>query len=185
MRSNFPHCTHCLIDVGSTIDPAISVQIKKHNEARPRHPLVSVGKGMIPRQSTRQHGSLFDRVRVEILISKAGSWSVKRRVCEIASTHRLEGAAGNTRHLFGEKPELSKAEISGHSARRLMISRSRSSSIRARATKSASRRTRAISASSDSMMSWFKLSPRTRATVSASAARSSGNLTVVCLDTMS
>jgi hypothetical protein len=56
----------------------------------------------------------------------------------------------------------------------------RSSSSRARLVNFLSARTRSISAVSDSTINAFTLVPRTRATASASSARSSGSRTVVC-----
>lgn len=76
---------------------------------------------------------------------------------------------------------LREAQVSRHWARRSSNSWSRSISRLARAVKSASALTRLISARSESTTSWFTLEPRTRATASASCAKSSGSRTVVCL----
>lgn len=73
----------------------------------------------------------------------------------------------DTRHLFREPEVLGQADVAGHRASRSSSSLSRSRSVRARAVKSLSARTRSISAARDSTMRAFTLVPRTRATASA------------------
>lgn len=121
--------------------------------------------------------------RVEVLVAEAGGGSVEGAVGEIKAGGSRKGSGINTGDLLGEPEVLNEVEVAGHFARRSSSSLSRSRRRLARWVKSSSARTRSISADSESTISWFTLVPLTRATASASSARSSGNRTVVCFAT--
>jgi hypothetical protein len=160
---------------GSQDPPLRSTNNSRHAHAAR---LLPSGSGWF---NARRHGRLVVQVGVEVLVSKTGLWRVQCRICQLDAA-RLDQCRGvETGDLLGQLEELGEVEVPSHSARRSMIAWSRSRSRRARLMKSASDRTRSISVDNESMINWFTLVPCTRATVSASLARSSGSRTVVCL----
>src|SRR5713101_4602499 len=101
---------------------------------------------MVPGETAGEHGSLVEEVGVELLVVEARGRRVERRVSKVDSGCLDEDRGLSAGDLLSELEVLSKADVSGHRARRSSSSLSRWMSSRARLVNALSARTRSISA---------------------------------------
>ena len=79
------HCLLGIIHVWGVWTPLVTIQVQEEDERRPRGPLVPIEQWVVPGQSACQDSRLVDEIRIELLASEAGLWSMERRIGEFKS----------------------------------------------------------------------------------------------------